>query len=64
MNEAQQIQRAIDHLHDKYGQSGYMRLWLNAGPMQAYRRELLTLLETPERIERICAEFMRDICGG
>lgn len=64
LNEAQQIQRAIDHLHDKYGQSGYMQLWLNAGPMQAYRRELLTLLEAPERIERICAEFMRDICGG
>lgn len=61
MDDAQQVQRAMAHLRDKYGRTGYMRLWLDVGPMQGYRRELLTLLDEPERLARLCEEFIRDI---
>lgn len=64
LDAAAQVRRAIDHLNRKYGQSGYMKLWLSSGPMQVYRRELLDLLAQPERLERICAEFMEDMRGA
>ncbi len=61
LDDAQQVRRAIEHLRDKYGPAGYMRFWLDAEPMRARQRELWALLEAPERIERICAEFMADM---
>lgn len=40
----EQLQRALHHLHDKYGEGGYLRLWLpespNAARLQAFRQLL------------------------
>lgn len=64
LDDAGQIARALEHMRQKYGQGGYMRLWLDAEPVQARLSKLRALLKQPERMERMCREFLADMRGG
>ena len=44
------IERAIDHLHEKYGRGGYLKLWIPWSDNAARLSELQDLMEDPEGI--------------
>lgn len=44
------IERAIDHLHEKYGRGGYLKLWIPWSGNAVRLSELQDLMEDPEGI--------------
>lgn len=44
------IKRAIDHLHEKYGRDGYLKLWIPWSDNAVRLSELQDLMEDPEGI--------------
>lgn len=44
------IERAIDHLHEKYGRGGYLKLWIPWSDNAVRLSELQYLMEDPEGI--------------
>ena len=44
------IERAIDHLHEKYGRGGYLKLWIPWSDNAMRLSELQDLMEAPEGI--------------
>lgn len=44
------IERAIDHLHEKYGRGGYLKLWIPWSDNAVRLSELQDLMEDPEGI--------------
>lgn len=54
------LQRTIEHLHEKYGDGGYLKLWIPESPNAARLEELRTVIRNPEAlrsmVERIYDE--------
>lgn len=63
MSPSEQTARALEHLYDKYGEGGYLRLWIpwsdNAGKL----RELRALLADRSAAEAEVARLYRGITG-
>lgn len=57
LSREQHIQRAIDHLHEKYAEGGYLKLWIPESPNAARLRELWVLIrredELRQRVEKV-----------
>ena len=60
LSPADQIERALDHLHDKYGADGYLQLWIPWSGNALRLLELRTLLAdhkaAKEEVSRIYRE--------
>lgn len=49
--------RAINHIQEKYGEHGYIKLWLNYPVNTSGLNELRRLLNTPEEAKELCKRF-------
>ncbi len=49
--------RAINHINEKYGENGYMKLWLNYPNNTSGLKEVRRLLKTPDEAREICRQF-------
>lgn len=52
MSREEHIQRAIDHLHEKYAEGGYLKLWIPESPNAARLRELWALIRREDELLR------------
>lgn len=52
-----QYQRAREHIEDKYGENGYLKLWLDTGKNRDGLLELRRLLKNPAELEAICKQY-------
>lgn len=50
MTEEQHIARAVEHLHEKYGRGGYLRLWIPESDNAARLEELRQMIECSDRL--------------
>lgn len=55
---AEQVQRAIDHMKNKYGEAGYLKRWLPCKKNEEGLHTLRRWLETGEMIE-VCRKYSR-----
>lgn len=49
----EQIKRAIDHLHEKYGRNGYLKLWIPESPNAERLARLWDMIDQPEVIREV-----------
>lgn len=65
MNREEHIQRAIDHLHEKYAEGGYLKLWIPESPNAARLKELWALIrqedELLRRVEKVYDEVKKRV---
>jgi uncharacterized protein len=54
------IQRAIDHLHEKYAEGGYMRLWLHSARNEQGLVALRALIANPEKLRTTLAQLLAE----
>jgi len=52
----EQMQRALDHLHKKYAEGGYLKLWIPESPNAARLAELHALIKDEPAIRRILSD--------
>ncbi|MDD3068318.1 MAG: HD domain-containing protein [Acholeplasmataceae bacterium] len=57
----QQIERAIDHIKDKYGPKGYLKLWLNTEQNQIGLKKIHMLLEDEPQLTNILKQIYDEI---
>ncbi len=58
LDDREQIQRTIEHIGDKYGENGYLHLWLPSRKNQQGLNTLRKWLQTGE-IREICEKYLR-----
>ena len=51
--------RTLDHLHEKYAEGGYIKLWLNNSPNAAPLAELRDLIRDEARLRPLFEQFYR-----
>lgn len=56
MSEEQHITRAVDHLHEKYGRGGYLRLWIPESDNAARLEELRLIIDNDDLLLRTVRE--------
>ena len=63
LTEAGHMQRAVEHIKEKYGEGGYLKLWIpesdNADKLQQFRTLIENESELVENLKRIYDEEMR-----
>ena len=50
-------QRSLDHLHEKYAEGGYLRLWLNSARNVQGLEALRALINDEPRLRTLCREW-------
>lgn len=50
-------QRSLDHLHEKYAEGGYLKLWLNSERNVQGLAELRALIHNEPELRRLCREW-------
>ena len=50
-------QRSLDHLHEKYAEGGYMKLWLNSERNVQGLADLRSLIHDEPRLRTLCLEW-------
>ncbi|MBP9987064.1 MAG: HD domain-containing protein [Bacteroidales bacterium] len=53
MTEEQHIERALEHLHEKYGRGGYLRLWIPESDNSARLEDLRKIIDNSSRLRAI-----------
>lgn len=53
MNKEKQWQRFVEHMHNKYSEHGYIRLWMPHSPNEANLREIRSLINTPDKLREV-----------
>lgn len=53
LNKEQQYRRTLEHLHEKYGRNGYLKLWFAESPNAARLEQLRTLIEDETALQQI-----------
>ena len=56
LGEEGQVQRAVEHIREKYGEGGYLKLWLHSPRNQAGLDTLRKWLSTGE-LEEVCRKY-------
>lgn len=51
-------QRTLEHLHEKYAEGGYMKLWMDDSPNETPLKELRALIQDEERLRGMFEEMM------
>jgi uncharacterized protein len=51
-------QRTLDHLHEKYAEGGYLKLWMDDSPNAAPLAELRALIKNERRLREMFLEIM------
>ena len=50
-------ERSLEHLHEKYAEGGYMRLWLNSDRNVRGLNELRAVIRNEEHLRSLCREW-------
>ena len=65
LTEVGHMQRAVEHIKEKYGEGGYLKLWIpesdNADRLQQFRTLIENEYELVENLKRIYDEEMRTV---
>lgn len=61
LSRPQQYERMVQHLHKKYGEGGYLQLWLPESPNAEPLKQLREIIKQPERMQQIFDDIMKDI---
>ena len=57
LSKEQQYDRMMQHLHEKYGRNGYLRLWFPESPNTARLEKLRQMIDNETEINKIFEEF-------
>lgn len=57
LDEETQCERTREHIRDKYGEGGYMRLWLHSSRNEQGLAALRELLHEPEKLRAMCGKY-------
>ncbi|MGN0187225.1 MAG: HD domain-containing protein [Paludibacteraceae bacterium] len=55
------LQRTIEHLHEKYAEGGYLKLWLHSPKNERGLADLRALIANPAELERRCRVIYENI---
>jgi uncharacterized protein len=53
-------QRTLEHLHEKYAEGGYLRLWMDDSPNAAPLAELRALIADEERLHKLVVSILNN----
>ena len=59
-----QWQRTLDHLHEKYAEGGYIKLWMSNSPNAAPLAELRALIKDEERLRALFNKLLNENAYG
>lgn len=59
LSKEQQYERMMQHLHEKYGRNGYLKLWFPESPNTARLEKLRQMIDEETEINRIFEECFR-----
>lgn len=57
LSKEQQYDRMMQHLHEKYGRNGYMKLWFPESPNASRLEKLRQMIDNEEEIKKIFESF-------
>jgi uncharacterized protein len=57
LDKAGHYERMVQHLHEKYGRNGYLKLWFTDSPNARRLEELRQMIDDKELIRRIFDEY-------
>ncbi|MBQ8100012.1 MAG: HAD-IA family hydrolase [Paludibacteraceae bacterium] len=60
LTEEQHVRRAVDHMHEKYAEGGYMRLWMHSGRNEQGLAALRAIIANPPQLEQILRTLYRE----
>ena len=61
LSEIEHLQRAFDHIKDKYGPDGYLNLWLETKKNREGLNTIHALLQEPDKLKAIIRDHYRNI---
>lgn len=61
LGREEQIQRALDHLHEKYARGGYLKLWIPESPNAERLARLWDMIDQPETIRRLVENIYEEL---
>ena len=53
-------QRSLDHLHEKYAEGGYLKLWLNSERNVQGLAQLRALIHNEQELRKLCREWFEN----
>lgn len=59
LSKEQQYDRMMQHLHEKYGRNGYLKLWFPESPNTERLEKLRQMLDNEEKIKDIFAKYLQ-----
>ncbi|MBU1141742.1 MAG: HD domain-containing protein [Firmicutes bacterium] len=62
LDENEHFERAYEHIKDKYGPNGYLKLWLKTEKNQSGLRRIHELILEPEKMKSVIIEHYRNFC--
>lgn len=54
------IQRALEHIHEKYGEDGYLKLWLESKKNVEGLKNLRSLIKDDEKVRQIITKYYKE----
>lgn len=64
LNEQAQIARATHHLIEKYGDNGYLKLWIPESPNRQRLQEVRSLLNTPAQLRQTLQQIYAELTAA
>lgn len=61
LDKSEQYTRAKTHLQEKYGEGGYLKLWMPESPNARRLEELRTILKDREQLDRVFEEVYKEL---
>jgi len=63
MPKEEQWKRFLEHMHSKYSEHGYVRLWINGSPNEEKLRELRAMIAQPTTLRKIFDQLYEEEKG-
>ena len=60
LDEQEQIERALDHLNEKYSEGGYLKLWIPESPNAERLHDLHQLIKDKKRIRKMIKDIYEE----
>lgn len=60
-DEKAQIDRAAQHLRKKYGDSGYLKLWIPESPNRVQLQKVRTIINSPDHLNKMLKEIYAEL---
>lgn len=57
LTKEEHIERAVTHIHEKYGRGGYLKLWISESPNAARLEEFRSMIDNAGRLKKHLEEI-------